>query len=86
MKDWYDASHGEFAQITAITAAASASNPPTGSLRRRSVRNRVSPGSGSGRMRRSSDTRCPPTDPVPAGAPADAPALAGQASGVRTAR
>ncbi len=27
MKDWYAASHGELAQTTAITAAASASRP-----------------------------------------------------------
>ena len=87
MKDWYAASQGEFAQISAITAAVRASRPPTGSLRRRSLRNRVSPGSGSGSMRRSTDTgvalrriRCPQACRGPA------PALAGQASGVRTTR
>jgi hypothetical protein len=56
MKEWYAELHPEFAQTSATTAAASASDPPTGSLRSRSVRKRVSPGSGDGSMRRTTDT------------------------------
>jgi len=54
--EWYAESTGEFAQTSATTAADTASNPPTDSDRRMPARNVVSPGAGSGRMRRTTDT------------------------------
>ena len=54
--EWYAASAGELAHTTATTAATSASSPPTASERSTPVRNAVSPGAGSGRMRRTTDT------------------------------
>ena len=86
MNEWYDASSGEFAQIKATRAAASASRPPTASERRMPVTNLVSPGVCSGRMRRTTDTWRPQTldnDERPKACRTRFSALRGQASAGR---